>query len=329
MIKIKPNMADQIRNVCKLAASKNRLQALENVLIRADKRLELTSGDGVVQITALIDAEIQSKGETTVNAGKLLQAVTACNFECDLVFKDDSVLVKTSKKKITLKTLPADIYPEYQDRGDYKEVKCDVSDIKAVSISAPTGDSRPFLNGVHLGSNIEATNAHRLTVMEIDTGSDVIVPSESIRKIPNDDFKISASNSVIRFESESLLFQSKLVDAKYPDFMRNVIASDNIVTANVESLTDAVKTALITTGGESQAVTIKWGKSCTVESFSKNTDASVIEFDGNGDNSGSFNGSYVLDALSFYGGEVEIDITDQRMMINRDGVINVVMSIKK
>lgn len=336
MFTITKDQADQIKQVCKLAASKSSIQALENVLIIADQdRLKLTAGDGVVEMTSSIDCDVQSGGRTTVNASKFIAALTACGFECNVLFKDNAIQVKSGRKRITLTTLDADVYPSYPEAGESEKLNKNAHDIisrvKAVSVACATNDARYMLNGVYIGQDAVATDGHRLAISPLGVDGDAIIPAEAIKKLPDMTGDVFLSKNIIQFKSENMTVKSKLIDATYVDYKRAVRDTDKRSSVNAPDLASAIKAAMITAGGDSSAVTMTINQdSASIKSRSAKNDNSDIGFDAesNDDITMSFNAKYLIDAMSFSDGHIDLLFNDNQIIIESEDIKNVIMTVR-
>lgn len=336
MIKIEPTHALLIEQVCKAVSSRGQIQAYENVLISAaDNKVTLTGGDGTVELTATFDAEVKTGGTTTVNGGKLLQALKAAKFDAKIIFKDESVEVKGAKSKFKLSTIDADYYPSFPTDSDFTPCDIDaaalIDAIKAVSFIAPDNDVRHALNGVYVGDDVAVTDGYRLTWQSVDLPVNAIIPKSCIGKIPTVNGTIEVSQNQICIKSESLTIRSKLIDGQYPDYKRVKGEPTRFATVNVESLTEALKAAQTTINKVTNAVLLKFGETCYVEAESEKQDVSRVEFDC--DSSDQFeytcNVRYLLDALSFHSGELKLGFeNDTKLIIEQDGMTHVIMGLR-
>lgn len=330
MFKITKDHEKIITQVAKLAASKSSMQSLENILIVASDKLNLTSGDGVIEITSIIDTEIKQECSFTVNAAKFLSAVKSCGFECEVIMKQDAIQVKTGRKRFKLSTLDADVYPSYPDQSDYKTIKNAAGKMiglaKKAMIASGQGDARAMLNGVHIGENIVGTDGHRMIVINDRYDCSIIIPIESIKKIPEIDGDLLISKNIVAFENDEIKIKSRLLDSEYPKYERAISTTSKSVTLNSSDLLDAVKSAMIT--GES--VDLIFGEKSYVKTRGAKADESSIEIDAQGDDvEFSANGKYIIDALGFYEGEITIGFNDRQMIITDQLFTNVVMAVTR
>lgn len=324
MIKITPAHEQTIKQVCKLANPRATITAYANVLIDAQEfATTITAGDGVVEMNAKLDCIVQSGGLFMVGAQKFAQALSACGFDAAITIKDGYILVKSKGSKFKLTTLDPETYPAYEDTGKQAQLNVELCDIKSSSVSCANGDARAFLNGVYVGAGIAASDGHRITTLKIENqDKEIIIPADAIMRAPDGEPKISTDGRIASFDYGNSVFKTKLIDARYPNFDKAINQVDKKINVNAEELKEAIKSAMLT----GEQVTLSTGR---IQGESKNNDATDIEFSATGDEvEMTFNGKYVIDALSFSAGEIEIGFNDTQMIID-NGFRNVVMCVRK
>lgn len=337
MIQITQQHAPAIERVAKAANNRAQIQAYENVLINAstDGTVKLTAGDGTVEITSIISAEVKTGGVTTVNAAKLLQALKAAKYDAKIIFKDGAVEVKGSESKFKLATIDSEYYPSFPT--DAELIDCDVSalhlieSVKSLAFIAPDNDVRYQLNGVYIGEDCAVTDGHRLSWASLGLSQSAIIPKASIAKIPSVDGKLSLSQSQICITGDDVIIRSKLVDGKYPDYKRVKGDPSKHITVNAASLSAAIKAAYTTINAVTNAVTLNFGETSFVESKSEKQETSRVEFtsDSSDQFAASFNAKYLLDALSFYDGDLVLGFeNEQKLIIESGGMTHVIMGLR-
>lgn len=337
MIIIKKEHELQIKRVAKAASTKASIQAYENILIDATgEKVVLTAGDGSVEITAIVGAEIETKGITSVNASKLIAAINACKWDAKLSFSDGAVKITGKGRRFTLATLDHEHYPKMPEENtdilitDQSDLL--ISDIKAANLIAPIGDVRYFLNGVRVGDGVTATDGHRLLVIDGGYNGGVIIPKTSINAIPDSvEGVVKCNQNIISFIGTDIIVKSKLLDGKYPDIKRAIQTPSVIMTVDAAELAEAVKSAQVTANTETNAIRLYAGKDCAIESTGAKRDNSRVEFYASveGEYEGGFNAKYLIDALSYYDGDIQIGFSDgNQAIIIHNGITNVVMGVR-
>lgn len=337
MITIQKSQAEFVKQVCQSAASRAPIQAYENVLIRTgDNAVEMKAGDQLIELTRIIDAEVQSGFETTVNAAKFLQSFNACAGDVTITVTD-KMTIKSGKRRFTLPIISAESYPSYPEMEETKRIESPsmINDIKAASWASGVDDARHYLNGVYVGDHVVATNGHRLCIVEsqpIETP--VIIPIATVKRLPDFDGDVYVSDSIMCIKSDRATFKTKLVDGRFPDYKRVVPKCSKSASVNVSEFKDAIKAAQITANSQFKTVEIKFDKESTVSATSadKREDSLIgFECDTNEKISFAVNSSYLLDALNALSSDtVEIQFPDSlgQMMIDQDGIKSIISAVR-
>jgi DNA polymerase-3 subunit beta len=337
MFTINKSHEQRIKQVLKSASAKGNIQAYGCAYIEAkDGNLKIISGDGTIELSTVIaDAQITSEGTVCVDATKLSQAISACKFECKVLFKDGFIDVKGAKSKFKLMTVSAESYPSYLEPE--AETKLDVnteeliSKLKKAAIIAPTDDVRYYLNGINIKKHIAATDGHRLVILPCDLDVDVIIPTGSVKSIPdglNGDVYISSN--MITINGADVTFKTKVIDGKFPDINRVMQNPTKHIGVDIESLREAVKAATITQNKTTNTIKIVFGDQCTVGATGGNNEQSIVGFDADIADPFEFavNSKYLLDALQYYSGSIQVGFTDNQIVIDAGGVKNIVMRVR-
>ena len=338
MFTVKPDHQETIKRVVKAASSRNQLQIFECILIDAKSsgEISLKAGDSVQEVTASLFGDVELSGMVCVNASKFLQAVTSCKFDCKVSFGDGDVTVKSGRSKFTLKTFDADTYPSYPDEDGQDLIECDsvvlCNKIAKMASFAPDSDVRFFLNGVHVGGNVTVTNGHRLIIQPGGVSVGGIVPTDTAKKIPTDIIgQVFMSKTMMTIKNDGYKFKTKLIDGNYPDAARAVGKPDKHASVDVDSMREAIKAAMITVDQSTPTARIIIdGDSATIQTVSGKQEKSIVEFSAQSSDQidMAFNAKYLLDAISFYAGEIELGFTANQLIIDKDGIKNVVMMVR-
>lgn len=234
-----------------LAGRKNILPITSNILFSA--------AHGVVRMTGS-DMETEISVETTipVDAGyapatlpakKLLDILRNLPEGADVVLRlgdDWKATLRSGGSRFTLATLAAEVFPLMSLEETRPMGSCDAAAFRdallMVAHSAPSGDARPFLNGVYFEltgdvMRLVATDGHRLSAAELaftpegySTECLGILPKKSVDEITRilsgatGSARISWTDRVFVLESGKLRFATRLVDARYPEYQRVIPA---------------------------------------------------------------------------------------------------------
>jgi DNA polymerase-3 subunit beta len=159
------------------------LPVLANFLISTrDSRLSITGTDMEVELITSVEAKVDSPGEITVPARKLVDIVRMLPEGAGLqvVLEGDKLTVSSGRGRCTLATLPATEFPATDQVETLELVK--IQEVKLKNLLDKTAfamanqDVRYYLNGLlfdfHDGTlSTVATDGHRLAVC--DLGSDL------------------------------------------------------------------------------------------------------------------------------------------------------------
>lgn len=217
---------------------------LTHVLLNAgDGELVLTGTDLELEIVARCPAEVQEPGTITVPGRKFLDIVRTLPGGSILRCQMDAgrFRVAMGKSRFQLATLPVEDFPNLVDvawdvawtmpRGDLRRL------IERTQFCMAQQDVRYYLNGVMLevgGRTIKAVAAdgHRLALCAAELADavegerQVIVPRKAVaemgRLLGNESAPVTVklSGNHIRIEQDGLVFVSKLVDGRFPDYHR-------------------------------------------------------------------------------------------------------------
>ena len=181
-------------------------------------------------------------------------------------------------------------------------------------------DVRYYLNGLllHISNSrlkLVASDGHRLAIYEDDIGHAtgyevrIIIPRKAVqelhRLLDDADFELGVqfSNNFIRVEYKQVVFSSKLIDAKFPDFSKvfSQDAKPPLVIAK-QSLRDALTRVAILSNEKYKGVSFDIGReSLKLSAHNPEHDSAeeelLIDFAGEPLNI-AFNSQYILDAVS-------------------------------
>lgn len=125
--------------------------------------------------------------------------------------------------------LPISDFPQSPDI-ELLEHSISTDILKRVNEFASTEATRYQLNGIYLdpAGKVTATDGHRMMVYDCYSPFDhmpAIIPSATIDKLPKGrTIKYGLDGKRITFRYDDITITSKLIDAKYPDYMRAIPA---------------------------------------------------------------------------------------------------------
>jgi len=303
------------------------LPALSNILVSAGtKGITLTGTDMEVELICTINQTTKEEREFTVPARKLLDICRALPETSVLEFmvEKDQAIIKSGKSRFTLATLPAKDFPSTETPESFIEFEIAQEDFKSLiedtMFAMAQQDVRYYLNGLLLEVSEHtlkavATDGHRLALKEIqkETGmkelKQVIIPRKGVMELARllankeDKVKVQISKNHIRMKIENILFTSKLIDGRFPDYERVVPQeSGNTVKANRDALRQSLTRASILSNEKYKGVRIILKKD-SLKAFAHNPEQEEAEEELEVEYSGDemeigFNVTYLLDAIN-------------------------------
>lgn len=222
---------------------------LTHVLIKAgDGEVVLTGTDLEIEVVARCAAEVKEGGSITVPGRKFLDIVRTLPAGSSLRCEMDAsrFRVAMGRSRFQLATLPVEDFPNLMDvqweeglhvpRVDLKRI------IEKTQFCMAQQDVRYYLNGVMLefGGRVlraVAADGHRLALctaeLAEETGAErqVIIPRKAVaemaRFLGNESapVEVRLSTNHIRVVQDDLVFVSKLVDGRFPDYHRVISQS--------------------------------------------------------------------------------------------------------
>lgn len=338
-----------LSHVQSVVERRNTIPILSNVLIEAadDGTVKVTATDLDLQVVESMTANrVESAGAITVSAHLLFDIARKLpdGSEVSLETADNRMVVKASRSRFQLPTLPRDDFPQIVE-GDLPtsfelpaRTLAELVDRTRFAIS--TEETRYYLNGIflHVTDDAEpslkaaATDGHRLARFTIARPEgaagmpDVIVPRKAVAELRklleealDSSVQIDLSASKIRFRlggEGGVVLTSKLIDGTFPDYSRVIpTGNDKLLKVDPKSLYEGVdrvatiateKTRAVKMGLEADRVTL------SVTSPDNGTAAEEVsaQYASDGLEIG-FNANYLKDILSQIDGDVvELHLAD-------------------
>lgn len=233
------------------------LPILGNVLFKSTSGdLSLTATDLEIEMVASVNADSSEEFQTTIPARKLLDICKALPESSSIEFniEDSRVTLKSSRSRFTLASLPAKDFPGLDEIEAQQTFSIAQDKLKHLfdktAFAMAQQDVRYYLNGILLELTAEkirlvATDGHRLALSEteldtgVETDKQLIIPRKAVlelgRLLDSNDKEATCvlSQNHLRVETGTLVFTTKLIDGKFPDYQR-VIPVDGNKTMEVE-----------------------------------------------------------------------------------------------
>ena len=237
------------------------LPILGNVLLRySSGALTLTATDLEIEMVSTIASETEGDFQTTIPARKLLDICKALGEDSEIEFtiEENKVTLNSGRSRFILASLPAKDFPGLDDIEELQSFSIQQGQFKALlektAFAMAQQDVRYYLNGILMETSKDmikmvATDGHRLALSELkielplDETKQIIIPRKAVLELarllePGDSVaKIGLSKNHIRVETATLVFTSKLIEGKFPDYNRVIPVDGNkTLKVNRESL---------------------------------------------------------------------------------------------
>ena len=238
-----------------IVEKKTTLPILSNILIEAkNSKIRITATDlDIIYFEDIVLDELKVEGSTTTSASILHDILRKLesNSKVEFILTSNNKLKLTSgNSRFNLFCIPAENFPLSNE--DVKEKTFEVPSKKLLKllnktkISISNDETRHYLNGIYLHKlsvkdktflSAVATDSHRLSSssLEIDPNTNfesIILPKKTIFQLISlleqgiNVIKISNNKSKIKFELDSIVLISKVIDGRFPDYNK-VIPSGN------------------------------------------------------------------------------------------------------
>lgn len=274
----KDDLASAITSVLGVVEKRQTLPILANVLLEfTDSGLNMTATDLESEIVlSNVPGSIISTGATTVSAKKLNDLVRLLpdGESLTLSHKNNKLNIKTASSNYNLSTLPCEDFPGLDATDGGEEIKLNMKEFKSAisssSFAMGNQDWRHYLNGLYITCDngaltAVATDAHRLAVANLKTDTSIssisgIVPRKAVNEIfkfldEEGDCFFQVSESFCCLTKPGLVFKSKLIDGKFPDYNQVIPSGDSIdMVCNKKELGDALARSSILTSDKYKGV---------------------------------------------------------------------------
>ncbi|MEM7565129.1 MAG: DNA polymerase III subunit beta, partial [Pseudomonadota bacterium] len=202
-----------------------------------------------IEMVARVTSESSEDFQTTIPARKLLDISKALpeGSVINFTIEENKVTLTSARSRFTLASLPARDFPGLDEIESQHSFSIPQDRFKNLfdmtSFAMAQQDVRYYLNGILMELSAQqiklvATDGHRLALstFDTDTGSEekqIIVPRKAVlelsRLLDNSDSpaQCTMSQNHFRVETGSLVFTTKLIDGKFPDYQRVIPVDGN------------------------------------------------------------------------------------------------------
>lgn len=279
----KQNVLNPLLTVAGAVDKKQSHPVLANILLTVNNNvLCLTGTDLEIEITAHVQCNHEGSGITTVPAKKMFDIIRSLEDDAQITiaYKDNVVTIKQGRSQFKLATLSPDNYPNTEEEQSDWELSLLRSDLiqilHATQFAMSVQDVRVFLNGVLLeidGQCITAvaSDGHRMAVYRLPSPSVVSTPyrlllprkgvQEMVRLLNNivdEHVTIYTSKNHFKLFSSQYTFLSKLIEARYPPFIKAIPRDqDKLVIVDRDLLKRALSRIIILANEKSRAMILE------------------------------------------------------------------------
>ena len=231
------------------------LPILSNILLDASgSRLKIIATDlDLIFINEIKNVEIFEEGKTTTVSSTLFDIIRKFNSGKKINFNqtgENKIQLESEKSIFNLNCLSAAEFPVTEESFNTNEFSIQSKQLLKLlnkcKFSVSNDETRHYLSGIYLHQNeVEdknyltavATDSHRMSISKIrlDQKIDfepIILPKKTIFQLislleqVNVPIKISNDKSKIKFEIDSIVLISKVIDGRFPDYTK-VIPKNN------------------------------------------------------------------------------------------------------
>ena len=324
-------------HACGVVERKTTIPVLNHVLFKTKEgKLEITATDNDLALVETIDAFIETQGSAVVPTQTLYDLVKKfpdnAVISLDLNDANGQLQIVCGRAHISLACLAESAFPHItQIPVDFRFTlsgSCLQSIFENVRYAIAAEDLRQNMNGVYLHFLEDkrvirgvATDGHRLVHYDVPApeGAEkiegVIISKKAVAELlkliednVDDMFSVGLSKGRIEFSSASCLLSARLVEGRFPDYLRvlpqNLPSKISIIAKDLKDMVDRVATiAMDKTSGRVKVVkmTLSPG-SLTLSAINQELGNAVedlpIEYAGEPFEIG-FNARYLMDALQY------------------------------
>ena len=242
-------------NAIGIIEKKTTLPILSNILIEAkNSKVKITATDlDIIYFEEILPQELKKEGSTTTSANILYDILKQLQSDAkvELSLQNMNKLKLVSRNsKFNLLCIPPDNFPLSDEDIDQKNFEVSPQKLlkllNKTKISISNDETRHYLNGIYIHKiTLEdktflcavATDSHRLSSSSLEINPDthiesIILPKKTIFQLislleqSSRPIKISNNKSKIKFEIDTVVLISKVIDGRFPDYTK-VIPKNN------------------------------------------------------------------------------------------------------
>ena len=315
-----------LQQVSGVLGGRSILPILSNILVKVEAGiLYLVATDLEIELVSKVTLDDDSiDGSVTVPSRKFSDICKGLPDSALITveLEDDKVFIRSGRSRFSLVTLPACDFPNIENWESEIEIEVAQTALKSLiektQFSMANQDVRYYLNGMLFdidGSTLRsvATDGHRMAVSLMTLNKEfeskqLIMPRKGVVELvklldSDDQVTLQIGGSNIRVELNNVIFSSKLIDGRFPDY-RRVIPQDvnNKLEASCEELRQAFSRAAILSNEKFRGVRVNLTENemrITANNPEQEKAEEILDVIYKGDDLEiGFNVSYVLDVLN-------------------------------
>jgi DNA polymerase-3 subunit beta len=316
-----------LQTVCGVVERRQTLPILSHVLLKiGNGKLAMTGTDLEVEMQASTSLSDAQDAEVTLPARKFLDICKTLpdNSNIEFNIEGERAIIRAGRSRFTLATLPAEDFPNVDSVNDGINISVPQKDLKFLiehtAFAMAQQDVRYYLNGLMLELSPNqlravATDGHRLALcdaqatMAINEPRQIILPRKGVmelaRLLEADDspVEIKVGSNHISLSVGELVFTSKLIDGRFPDYQRVLPEGcDKNLIAEKELLKQSLTRASILSNEKYRGIRLVLaGNALKIFANNPEQEEAEEEIEVNYDSSDleiGFNVNYLMDALN-------------------------------
>lgn len=279
----------ELQAVQRAISSKTTIPILTGVkIVLTERGLTMTGSNADISIETFLPVDdenaqmtVESEGAIVLQArffGEIIRRLPEDTFIME-VLENNQVDITSGKAHFVVNGLDADNYPHLPIVETRNQITMPVSMLQQIInetvFAVSAHESRPILTGVHFVLENQkllavATDSHRLSQrvipMEKTIGDfNIVIPGKSLIELSrsygesDEEVEIAIMENQVLFQTENMLFYSRLLEGNYPDTNRLIPTSFNTeIEFNVRELLAAIERAsLLSHEGRNNIVRLK------------------------------------------------------------------------
>ncbi|MBE7052856.1 MAG: DNA polymerase III subunit beta [Ruminococcaceae bacterium] len=233
-------LLNALNNVSKATNTSSTIEILKGIYIEADDKLYIRANNMEISIECVLDAEIEERGETVIDARMLSDIIRKSEegiINFDINAKNEA-FIYTNKNKFNISGLDASTFPKTNYISAEKELKLKIKDFKDIVqdtvFSTAQDESRPILTALkfEISKNemkVVSVDGYRLSIRKqiIKEREDEFeflikgrIANEVVKTLTDDekDLIISFNGNTVVFEFENYKVTTSLMGGEYINY---------------------------------------------------------------------------------------------------------------